>query len=429
VDQKKSVVTCDLEGRIETVNQGAEKLFGYSAEELIGRKRVSIFSPGLVVLGHVQNWLKAAREQGEFVGQSVFLRRDGSRFTADIRITPTFRHGRQIGYCGVTQERPDIPPSLAFPKINFATRLFSWFVITRAPFLTATIIPILTAGAWVAARNPSDEFPWMLFWLVLIGGISMHIAANLFNDLFDWKSGTDPLNNDYFMPFSGGSRSIELGLISERGLRALAWVMLLIAVAAGLPFLALRGPVILAFGALAAFSVYFYTAPPIRLAGRRGLGELFIGLNFGPMLTAGTVLALTGSLTWSDFFIGLPLGLLTAAILWINQFPDAASDSLTGKINLVVVLGRQTARWGYLAMIFFAYLLVYVGVTFGILPSSALLSLVTIPLAVYAVITLFKHYAERSLIRANSTTILVHLITGLLLAMGIYFSGQVFPFA
>ena len=56
-----SVITCDLEGRIETFNPNAEKLFGYSADEVIGKKRVSLFSPGMVVLGHVANWLEKAK--------------------------------------------------------------------------------------------------------------------------------------------------------------------------------------------------------------------------------------------------------------------------------------------------------------------------------------------------------------------------------
>ena len=55
--QLKSVITTDLEGRIQTFNKGAEEIFGYQPEEVIGKKRVSVFSPGLVVLGHVTNWL------------------------------------------------------------------------------------------------------------------------------------------------------------------------------------------------------------------------------------------------------------------------------------------------------------------------------------------------------------------------------------
>src|SRR5690606_6160206 len=60
----KSTITCDLEGRIETFNAGAEAIFGYPAEEVVGRARVSLFSPGLVVLGHVGNWLATAVAEG-----------------------------------------------------------------------------------------------------------------------------------------------------------------------------------------------------------------------------------------------------------------------------------------------------------------------------------------------------------------------------
>jgi PAS domain S-box-containing protein len=98
----KSTITCDLEGIIETYNVGAEQLFGYAPEEVIGRKRVSLFSPGWIVLQNVGTWLGKARDDGEFHTRTVFIRKDGSRFNAEIRLTPTFREGKQIGYCGVT---------------------------------------------------------------------------------------------------------------------------------------------------------------------------------------------------------------------------------------------------------------------------------------------------------------------------------------
>ena len=57
-DLLKSVITCDLDGKVETFSEGAQKLFGYTLDEIIGKGRVSDFSPGQVVLGHVVNWLK-----------------------------------------------------------------------------------------------------------------------------------------------------------------------------------------------------------------------------------------------------------------------------------------------------------------------------------------------------------------------------------
>jgi 1,4-dihydroxy-2-naphthoate octaprenyltransferase len=124
-----------------------------------------------------------------------------------------------------------------------------------------------------------------------------------------------------------------------------ATVSLLISTSIGLILTIQKGPGVLLFGAVGAFSAFFYTAPPLRLAARRGLGELLVALNFGPLAVAGTVYALTGRVSWNDFLVGIPVGLLTAAILWINQFPDIEADRETGKYNLVVMLGRERARW------------------------------------------------------------------------------------
>ena len=61
----KSVITCDMEGVIETINDDGINLFGYSKDELIGRKRVSLFSPGEIVIQNVGMWLSNAIKYGE----------------------------------------------------------------------------------------------------------------------------------------------------------------------------------------------------------------------------------------------------------------------------------------------------------------------------------------------------------------------------
>jgi len=280
---------------------------------------------------------------------------------------------------------------------------------------------VLIGAAWVAARGLARPFPWGLFWLVILGASALHVAANTFNDYFDWTSGTDAANNDYFLPYTGGSRSIELGLISEKGLLRLAVGALIVAVAAGLAVMLLTGRYgLLAFGAFGAFSAYFYTAPPLRLAARRGLGELLVGLNFGPVMVAGTVYALTGRVSALEFLAGLPIGLLTTAILWINEFPDLEADRVSGKRNLVVVLGRERARWGYLLLMTVAFGLVIVGVAAGWFPVSALAMLLALPVAYYTTRTLFRHYNDRALAKANATTIQLHMLAGLLLAAGLF---------
>lgn len=417
----KSVITCDLEGRIETFDTGAAALFGYSAEEVVGRRRVSLFSPGLVVLGHVERWLECARRDGRFETESVFRRKDGSTFAARIQITPTFRreqdHKVQIGYCGLTE--PLDATEVHEPPASLATRALAWLVVTRAPFLTATMVPVLVGAALVSADPSQAAFPWPLFVCAMLAACALHVSANLFNDYFDWTSGTDQLNNDYFLPFSGGSRSIELGLITERGLLRLAVGALVAAALLAAPVLAAHGMPVIAFGLAGAFLAYFYTAPPLRLAARRGLGELSVALAFGPLLVAGTVAGLTGQVGPGHFLAGIPVGLLTAAILWINEFPDAPADALAGKRHLVVVLGRRHARWGHLALIAAAFLSTVALVHTGVVGHGALAILIGTPFAWRACRVVLVHYDDRELVAANAATVWLQAVAGFAMAAGL----------
>jgi 1,4-dihydroxy-2-naphthoate polyprenyltransferase len=422
VQPVKSVITCDLQGRIETFNQGAQKLFGYTPEEAIGRLRVSAFSPGDVVLGHVGTWLKVAVREGKFEGDTVFVRKDGSRFPAHIRITPTFRQGRQIGYCGVTVPLEGVPTEAVQPRISTGTRVLKWLVITRAPFLSATLAGVLAGAAAVFATG---TVPWGLLGLVVLGTALLHLGANTANDYFDWLSGTDQANTDYVMPFTGGSRSIELGLISPPGLLALSLALMAAAAATGVLLMALQPGAamgIAGVGITAAFAAFFYTAPPLRLAARRGLGELFIGLTFGPLLTLGTGITLRGHIVWSDALYGLLPGLLTTAILWINQFPDIEGDRATGKINLVVALGWEPARTGYLAILAAASLVVIGLVATGIAPPHALAAFLAGPLAFRAARTLYGTRSPADLKPACAATIQLQFVATCLFAGGIALS-------
>ena len=291
--------------------------------------------------------------------------------------------------------------------------------MTRAPFLSASIFPVLIAGAYVAQRA---EFSWPAFLLALVGAASVHIAANTWNDMYDWQSGADKINHDYFLPYSGGSRAIELGLITERGLMKIALGAIAVAFACGLGIAALGSPVVLPLGLLGALAAWTYTAPPLRLIARRGLGELLIGVAFGPLLSVGAVAAVTGSIDPIAALLGIPVGLLTTAILWINEFPDAPSDALAGKTHLVVTIGTSAARWGYVALIAVAFGTLAALVALGALAPTALLALLTLPLALRSTYILFREYRSRALVRANEGTIILQGAFGFTLACGILIS-------
>ena len=70
----------------------------------------------------------------------------------------------------------------------------------------------------------------------------------------------------------------------------------------------------------------FYTAPPFKFSSRRGMGEFLIGLNFGPLMVAGSTLVQTGKLVPEAFLAGIPIGFLIAVVVYMNEFPDHDSD-------------------------------------------------------------------------------------------------------
>ena len=118
-----STVHCDLEGKITYLSKGAEEIFQYTNEELIGKERVSVFSPGLVVLAHVPTWLKKSVKDGHFETETVFVRKDKSQFPARIKITPIVKEGVQTGYIGLTTPLPEKTVEETMPKIPLMVNL------------------------------------------------------------------------------------------------------------------------------------------------------------------------------------------------------------------------------------------------------------------------------------------------------------------
>lgn len=421
----KSVITCDMEGRIETFNKGAEALFGYSADEVIDKQRVSFFSPGEIVLQNVPTWLDEASKGGEHISKTKFVRKDGSTFGAKIRITPTFANGKdkaQTGYCGVTEAIDETVD----PPIRFTTKLIKALAITRMPFLSAVLMPAFIGGAYAyhyVLTTPAVEFNWLLFTLAVVGVALLHLGSNVMNDYFDVKDGTDTLNNDYFLQFSGGSRAIELGLITLEGTKRLGLALIAAALLIGLYVAWATGWPTLAIGLSGLAIGYWYTAPPLRLVARRGLGEFGIALAFGPLVTLGIVYVVTQQLLPMAFLIGLPVGLLTANILLINEFPDAASDAKTGKNHLVVTFGKERSTYIYLAILLMAFLsnLAIVWLLPGVNPWLIGVSVASLAAGLLVFQHIRAHYDSRELVVSNKNTIALSALTGLFTALALIF--------
>jgi len=299
----------------------------------------------------------------------------------------------------------------ARPRLS---RWWTFFLATRLPFLTATVVPVALGGA-VAARN--HAFGWSWFLLALLGACAVHLGLNIANDLSDDASGADAANVTP-TPFSGGSRVIQYGLVSRRAMQRACVGLYAAAIAIGVYLAAAHGWWLLAIGAVGLFLSLEYTGPPLRLV-RRGLGEPVTATGFGPVMVTGTYYACAGGWSWEALYASLPVALLIALVLYVNQVPDRLADAAVGKRTLIVRWPKPWVVGGYLAIAASAFALVVLGAALGITPGWTLISLVTLPLAVKVWRGLAAHYeSPYELMPVMQTNIGLHLFTGLLLLAG-----------
>ena len=286
----------------------------------------------------------------------------------------------------------------------------------RAPFFTASIVPVILGAA--VAWSYTGHFEIFPFLLTLVAGVCLHAGTNVANDYFDHRSGNDEINVDFVRPFTGGSRLIQKGLLSPRTVLTEAVVLFAIGGLIGLYLTVTRGPAILVLGIIGAFCGFFYTAPPVNLAAR-GIGELVVGINFGILMTLGSYYVQVRQFSQGAFLASLPVAILIADVLYINEFPDLAADRAVGKNHVVVRLGKEKAVWGYLTLTLAAYLSILIPVITHAVPAYCLLGLVTLPLAVRAMNVAILNYSDsKKLAPANAATILIHALTGILVAVG-----------
>jgi 1,4-dihydroxy-2-naphthoate octaprenyltransferase len=219
-------------------------------------------------------------------------------------------------------------------------------------FLYAGLLPYLLGAAWAYASAGVDA---AMFWSGLGGVVLAVIGVEAFNEYFDARMGTDRVFNPADLP-----------PISD----AVFWCGVLAfasALAVGI-YISLRiGWPILAFALLGGLAGIFYEAPPIRWS-YRGLGELVIGLAYGPWMVLGSLYLNTRALSWEAFAASLVPGLSIMSLAVVNAIPDYHQDLLVGKRNLVVRLGRAKAVVLYLALAGAALAVVAAGILTRIFP-------------------------------------------------------------
>ena len=175
-------------------------------------------------------------------------------------------------------------------------KALAWLLAVRLPFLTASVTPVVLGGTIAWATR--DTLSWGLLWLTIAAGAFIHLGVNVINDYFDHASANDDLNTDFVRPFSGGSRVIQMGLLTPLEMLVGAIVLCGLSSAIGIYLAMAAGAWVLAFGVVGLISGVFYVGNPINW-GSRGIGELMVGLNFGILMTLGSYYVQTGRIDWA----------------------------------------------------------------------------------------------------------------------------------
>ena len=402
-----SVIVCDMQGTVQKYEADAEALFGWTRQEVLGKMNVGSFHVPRNVPTLVPRLLKEASVNGKFEEEVTLMRKDGSTFQAVLSVYPVIRDGKQIGFMGRT--RPLGPPT-AIPVGGL------WFQALRAPFLIASIIPVLVGA--LAAWQIRSAFNLPFFLLCLLGAVFIHLGANMANDAWDFRSGNDA-NVHHLNPFAGGSRVLIRGVLNPRTHLAVALTFLGLGSLIGIVLVTQVGWPLLWIGIFGVAVAYSYVGPPLRLA-HRGLGEIAVALEFGPVTVLGTYFVLARTFDPAAIVLSISLGLLVAGILWINEVPDIPADSAVGKRTLVVRVGVPRATTVFGGIIGAAYLVLVLGVVFAGLTPWTLLALFALPLAIKPVQGLQKAGADpHALIPSNAGMIMATLVTGALLLVGL----------
>ena len=295
----------------------------------------------------------------------------------------------------------------------------------RANFLILSVFLVLI-GLALSIKYPHEsgtEFNYLNAFLLILGVVLAHISVNLFNEYSDYFTRIDFKTNR--TPFSGGSGMMVSGKSKPSEVLTVAIITLVVAFAIGIYFSIISHWSIIIISILGTFSIVFYT----NFLAKKMLGELFAGLALGSLVVLGAYIGMSaspsmtiGSLLPAEVaWLSIPPGILTALLLFINQFPDMEADIEGGRKHLVIRLGKKKSAWVYTAGMFMTFAIILILPLIGLSSYWIYLALFPIPLAVKASVTAIK-FGEfnNKMVPALGSNVLTVLSTDLLIAVAIF---------
>lgn len=258
-----------------------------------------------------------------------------------------------------------------------------WFKNARPVSLPQSIMPTLVA---VALSIGQEDFRWYLALIAAIGICLAHLSMNLFDDYFDYRKKETGFR-DVLVREGVRARTAKCPYLTsgQATVKQLLWACIIFGTAAclcGVVVLVIRGLPVLWIVLATAILGISYSADPLRLS-YRGLGELVIGILFGPLLVMGISLASCGEISYQVIFIGICMGLFVINIIYTHSVLDYEADLRVGKTTLAGHFKSNKSKlFASFLFNFVPYLLVIACVISGIMSVWYLCVLVTLPWAI-----------------------------------------------
>lgn len=288
------------------------------------------------------------------------------------------------------------------------TRTQIWLMAARPKTLPAAGGPVVVGTAVAIAEGVFSLGPALAALLV---ALLLQIGANIANDVLDYEKGTDAVDR------LGPLRVTQAGLLKPEEVKRGMWLIFGLAGLIGLYLALIGGWPVLVIGVLSIASAIAYTGGPFPV-GYHGLGDLFVFIFFGPVAVCGTYYVQANAWSATAWWASLPMGLLTVAILVVNNLRDIETDRASDKMTLAVYLGVRGTQVEYLLLLGLAYLAPLLMWLSGVTKPTVLSAWLSLPLTI-PLVRLTLREKGRVLNQALAGTARLDLVYGLLFSIGL----------
>jgi 1,4-dihydroxy-2-naphthoate octaprenyltransferase len=283
-----------------------------------------------------------------------------------------------------------------------------WLLAIRPKTLPAAVGPVIVGSALAYADL---GFRFGPAFACFLAAILLQIGSNLANDVFDFEKGAD--QGERFGP----TRVTQAGLLKPADVKRGMVLVFFLSAIFGLYLTIIGGWPILLVGVAAILSAIAYTGGPFPL-GYHGLGDIFVFIFFGFAAVAGTYYVQTQTISANVWWMAVVMGLLTVAILVVNNLRDIENDRQVNKHTLAVRFGESFSRQEYVLCILTAYIIPVMLWIRGNLPITSLLIFLTLPMTFRLIKTIYAD-SGRSLNKTLAGTSRLELLYALCFALGL----------